>query len=66
MDVTNSLIATTRLPWAVVVRLVKTPEVIFKFEKLLSTSKLVNGDPLAVAPGLVKEPASLKMIVAIS
>ena len=60
-----SLIATTKLPCAVVARLVKTPRVTLMLEKLLSTSKLVRGDPFAVEPGLAIEPASLRIIVAI-
>ena len=60
-----SLIATTKLPCAVVARLVKIPRVTLMLEKLLSTSKLVRGDPFAVEPGLVIEPASLRIIVAI-
>ena len=60
-----SLIATTKLPCAVVARLVKTPRVTLMLEKLLSTSKFVRGEPFAVEPGLVIEPASLRIIVAI-
>ena len=60
-----SLIATTKLPCAVVARLVKTPRVTLMLEKLLSTSKLVRGEPFADEPGLVIEPASLRIIVAI-
>jgi hypothetical protein len=35
------------------------------FEKLLSTSKLVRGEPFAVEPGLAIEPASLRIMFAI-
>jgi hypothetical protein len=64
----TSLIATTKLatlPAPRFVRLDNTPVVKLIFEKLLSTSKLVKGEPLAVDPGLDIEPASLKIIVAI-
>ena len=59
------LMADTRLALADVVRLERVPRVILMFEKLLSTSKLVRGDPFAVEPGLDIEPESLKIIVAI-
>jgi len=60
-----SLIATTKFPCAVVARLVKIPRVTLMLEKLLSTSKFVRGEPFAVDPGLVIDPASLRIIVAI-
>jgi hypothetical protein len=64
----TSLRATTKLatlPAPRFVRLDNTPKVMLILEKLLSTSKLVRGEPLAVEPGLDIEPESLKIIVAI-
>ena len=60
-----SLIATTKLPCAVVARLDKIPRVTLMLEKLLSTSKLVRGEPFAVEPGLEIDPASLRIMFAI-
>ena len=60
-----SLIATTKLPCAVVARLDKIPRVTLMLEKLLSTSKLVRGEPFAVEPGLDIDPASLRIMFAI-
>ena len=45
-----SLIAATKLALAVVLQLDRTPNVILILEKLLSTSELVRGVPLTVAP----------------
>jgi hypothetical protein len=64
----SSLIADTKLATLLelkFVRLDSTPVVKLILEKLLSTSKLVKGEPLVIEPGLVNEPASLKIIVAI-
>jgi hypothetical protein len=44
------LIADTRLALAVVLKLDRTPNVMFMLEKLLSTSELVRGVPFTVAP----------------
>ena len=60
-----SLIATTKFPCAVVARLDKIPRVTLMLEKLLSTSKLVRGEPFAVEPGLEIDPASLRIMFAI-
>jgi len=60
-----SFIATTKFPCAVVARLVKIPRVTLILEKLLSTSKLVRGEPFADEPGLVIDPASLRIMFAI-
>ena len=59
------LIAATRLALAEVLKLDRTPNVILMLEKLLSTSKLVRGEPFAVEPGLVIDPASLRIMFAI-